>query len=40
MPAFMPSNLVIETSVAEKQDELKQSFKHPAPFSAPESATT
>jgi len=25
--------------VAEKQDELKRRFKHPAPFSSPESAT-
>jgi len=25
--------------VAEKRDELKRSFKHPAPFSSPDSAT-
>jgi hypothetical protein len=31
--------LGVKTGVAEKQDDLERSSKHPAPFSSPESAT-
>jgi hypothetical protein len=34
-----PQNHLVFLGIAGKQDELKRGFKHPVPFSSPDSAT-